>query len=141
MKTIALTLFIALISLTAFGQETPASGATIEVTVENIGSDKGKVLVSLHSKDTFMVAQGIQSLESSVTDGTAVLTFTGVPDGTYAIMAMHDANGNYQMDMDANGMPQEAWGTSGEMNPFGPPSFDLSKFVVDGEDQKFTIRF
>ncbi|MFK7814666.1 MAG: DUF2141 domain-containing protein [Maribacter sp.] len=43
--------------------------------------------------------------------------------------------------MEPNGMPKESYGTSGEMNIFGPPSFETSKFEVTDEDQEIRIRF
>ena len=68
------------------------------------------------------------------------LTFENVVPGTYAIMVMHDANDNKQMDME-NGIPKESWANTGEMNLYGPPTFEGAKFEVTEEDQEFKIRF
>jgi len=75
------------------------------------------------------------------TTGEVTITFENVTPGTFAIMVMHDANDNQRMDMEANGMPKESYGTSGEMNLFGPPNFDSAKFEVTDEDQEIRIRF
>ena len=75
------------------------------------------------------------------TKGEVTLTFENVEPGTFAIMVMHDENDNQRMDMEANGMPKENYGTSGQVNSFGPPTFEGAKFEVTDEDQEFRIRF
>jgi len=138
MKTIILSAIAALFTLTGWAQ---AEGASIKVVIDNVPSDEGKVLISLHKKETFMRGSGIESLESTIEDGKVEFTFTNVAPGTYALVAMHDKNGNQQMDMDDNGMPLESWGLSGNDMSFGPPEFDLAKFEVRQEDLEFNIRF
>jgi len=88
-----------------------------------------------------MKGPGIQNLESKIENGKVTLTFTNVAPGTYAIMAMHDANDNNRMDYEANGMPKESYGMSGNDMTMGPPDFGSAKFEVNGEDLEFTIRF
>jgi len=140
MKKFALLLGLALIGFTAQAQD--ASGATITVTIENVLSDGGTILGGLHTTDTFMKSQGVSSAMEPAKAGEVTLTFENVEPGTYAIMIMHDANDNKQMDMDpATGIPQESYGTSGTMNLYGPPTFADAQFEVTGEDQEFRIRF
>ena len=116
-------------------------GLTIKVTIQNVLSDGGTILGGLHTADTFMKGMGVAKAMEPAKEGEVTLTFENVTPGTYAIMVMHDKNDNKQMDMDANGMPQESYGTTGEMNMYGPPSFETSKFELNGEDQEFIIRF
>lgn len=139
MKKLALVLVLSLIGFTTNAQDT--EGATITVIIENVLSDEGTILGGLHTADTFMKGEGVTSAMATATVGEVTLTFENVAAGTYAIMVMHDANDNKQMDMEANGMPKENYGTSGEMNMYGPPSFDSAKFELSGEDQEFRIRF
>ena len=139
MKKFALALGLAFIAFTTKAQD--ASRATITVTIENVLSDGGTILGGLHTADTFMKGQGVVNAMAPAKAGEVTLTFENVEPGTYAIMVMHDENDNKQMDMEANGMPKESYGTSGEMNMYGPPSFDGAKFEVTGEDQEFRIRF
>ncbi len=138
MKTIILSAIAALFTLTAMAQ---TEGVSIKVVIDNVPSDEGKVLISLHKKETFMRGAGIESLASTIENGKVEFTFTNVPPGTYAIVAMHDKNGNEQMDMDDNGEPLESWGLSGNDMSFGPPEFDLAKFEVSDKDLDFNIRF
>lgn len=116
-------------------------GVTITVTIENVLKDGGTVLASLHTVETFMRNDGITSASAPGVTGEVTLTFENVTPGTYAIMVMHDVNDNQQMDREANGMPKEDYGMTGEMNPYGPPVFDDAKFEVTNENQEIKIRF
>jgi len=137
MKKLGLILALA-VGFFATAQEN--EGVTITVTIENVLSDGGTILGGLHTADTFMKSDGIPAKAPGV-KGEVTLTFENVSPGTYAIMVMHDANDNQQMDRQANGMPKEEYGMTGEMNPFGPPAFDDAKFEVTDEDQEIRIRF
>lgn len=139
MKKLGLILTVLLTGLTAVAQD--ATGTTVTVTIENVLSDGGTILGGLHTADTFMKGVGVVNAMEPAKAGEVTLTFENVEPGTYAIMVMHDANDNKQMDMEPNGMPKENYGTSGEMNMYGPPTFDGAKFEVAGEDQEITIRF
>jgi len=139
MKKFALILVLILIGFKTQAQET--YGATITITVENVLSDNGTILAGLHTADTFMKGLGVINTMTQAKVGQVTLIFENVTPGTYAIMVMHDANDNKQMDMEANGMPKENYGTSGPMEAFGPPSFESSKFEVTEEDQEIRIRF
>ena len=139
MKTVTLTLGLLLVCFLGFSQE--KTGNSIVVSIENVLSDEGKVMVSLHTQDTFMKGPGIQNLESTIENGKVSFTFQNVPEGTYAIMALHDINENQRMDFESNGMPKESFGMSGNDMSFGPPNFEMAKFNVAGEDLKFDIRF
>jgi len=139
MKKLALVVVFALIGFTSNAQSD--SGATVTVIIENVLSDGGTILGGLHTADTFMKGEGVLSAMAPAVAGEVSLTFENVEAGTFAIMVMHDANDNKQMDMEPNGMPKESYGTSGEMNMYGPPSFETSKFEVTGEDQEIRIRF
>lgn len=140
MKSLLITIFALTLNFTIVSaQET--TGATVTVTIDNVTSDEGKVIASIHTVETFMKGAGVDNLESDIQDGKVTLVFENVPNGTYAIMAMHDANNNKQMDFEANGMPKEGYGMSGNDMTMGPPSFENAKFEVNGEDLEFAIRF
>lgn len=139
MKTIAIIITFTLLSYLGYSQDT--EGITITVAIDNIKNDNGHVLLTLHSADTFMKAKGIQNIKSKITDGKITATFTNIPTGTYAILAMHDANDNEGMDFETNGMPKESYGMSNNSMSFGPPEFRDAKFEVDNKDLEFNIRF
>lgn len=137
MRTVILTLTLVLSVFLGNAQE----GYTITVTIDNVTSDEGKVIASVHTPATFMKGPGISNLESDINNGKVTLTFENVKPGTYAIMAMHDANDNKRMDFEANGMPKESYGMSGNDMTMGPPNFDMAKFEVSDKDLEFNIRF
>ena len=139
MKTLGFILGCVFTSFIANAQEN--NSINIEVTIDNIVSNEGKVLLSLHTVDTFMKGAGIQQVQSSIVDGKVAFTLENVPAGEYAIMALHDLNSNMQMDFEANGMPKENYGMSGSDMRMGPPTFNNAKFEVTDQDLEFEIQF
>jgi uncharacterized protein (DUF2141 family) len=138
-KLLLVTGLIWAIGLSTHAQE--KTGSAVTVIVENELSDGGSILAGLHNPETFMKGEGIINVSAPAKKGEVTLTFENVAPGTYAVMVMHDANDNRRMDMDASGMPQESYANTGELNLYGPPTFDGAKFEVNGEDQEFRIRF
>ncbi len=139
MKTLGLILGLCISGLIT--ESLHAQGATVTLTIENIGSAEGQVLASLHSAETFLTGPGLQNARAEASPGQVKITFEDVAPGTYAISGMHDLNGNYQMDFGADGMPGEPWAMSGKPSQQGPPSFNLSKFEVTGENLHLSLRF
>ena len=139
MKNLILTFAVALTTLFGFSQE--VEGVTITVTIDNVTSDKGKVIMSLHTTETFMKGKGIMDAETEIKDGKVTITFENVLPGEYAVLAMHDANDNKRMDFQENGMPTESFGMSNNPMAFGPPQYDEAKFKVDDENLELNIRF
>lgn len=115
-------------------------GVNVTVTIENVLSDEGEIIGSLHTADTFMKGPGLQNKSVDATTGEVTLTFSNVEPGTFAVMLMHDKNSNQRMDFEPTGMPKESYATTGEMS-FGPPSFEGSKFEVANTDLEFRVRF
>lgn len=138
MKNLILTLALALTTLFSFAQE---EGITITVTIDNVTSNEGKVLMSLHTSETFMKGKGIKDDESTIKDGKVTVTFENVLPGEYAILALHDKNDNRRMDFEENGMPKESFGASNNVMAMGPPQYDDAKFTVEGKDLDINIRF
>lgn len=139
MKTLALLVLLTLANTFGFSQDDKTN--TITVTIENIKNNNGKVLFSLHSKDTFMKGPGIMNTESKIVDGKVVITFKDVKPGEYAIMILHDENENNRMDFESNGMPKEDYGMSNNPMSYGPPNYTDAKFNFSGEALDLKIRF
>ncbi|WP_438962589.1 DUF2141 domain-containing protein [Nonlabens sp.] len=133
MKTIISTIIL-FISLLSVAQKNTYS---LTVIVPNATSDKGEIVFALNTEATFMKTQPIQSAAVEIKDGVATITFENVEAGEYALIILHDLNGNQKMDFE-NGMPTENYGTSGTIS-FGPPNFGDSKFTLD-ENTELTIR-
>ena len=140
MKNVIILFSMLLSTFTVLAQETKES-YSITVTIENIKNNNGNVLLSLHTKDTFMKGAGIQNLSSEIKDGKIEVTFKNVAKGTYAIMALHDENNNNRMDFEVSGMPKESYGMSNNEMSFGPPQFVDAKFEVTDQSLNLNIRF
>ncbi|MBQ4914741.1 DUF2141 domain-containing protein [Maribacter sp. MMG018] len=138
MKRLGLILVFALATVALRAQED--KGVTVKVTIENILSDKGNVIGSLHTAETFMKGPGIINTEVDAVKGEVTLVFSDVEPGTFALMLMHDENENNRMDFESNGMPKESFATSGDMS-FGPPTFENAKFEVADKDIDLRLRF
>ena len=138
MKTLAV-LFALLLGSIVHGQ-TEGSG-NITATVPNVNGTEGNVLFGLYNADNFMKSRPEFSVKAKIKNGKAVANFEDIPEGTYAVLVMHDKNDNESMDFDTNGMPLEDYGTSGNGMSYGPPSWEESKFQFDGTDHAIEIRF
>lgn len=140
MKT--LTLIIALVlSVNLSNSQDNKTLRNITVTIENIVNNNGKVVLGLHTEDTFMKGQGIANAESEIVDGEITFTFKNIEAGTYAIMALHDENENKRMDFQDNGMPKESYGMSNNPMSYGPPQYATAKFELKEEDLDLKIIF
>jgi len=140
MRTLALIITFFLSTFMSQAQ-TESKGQTIQVTINNIKNNNGKVMMSLHSADTFMKTNGLQSVESKIEENKVIITFKNVMPGEYAIMCVHDENDNNQMDFELNGMPKENYGVSNNPMSYGPPQFSEAKFSLSNENIDMIIRF
>jgi uncharacterized protein (DUF2141 family) len=134
------TVFAFLFCLT-LSQAQEAKGNKLKVTIDNVLSDGGQIIAALHTAETFMTAKSVDYFMAEGKKGSVSFTFENVMPGDYAVMVMHDMNGNMQMDFDSNGMPKESYGMSGNEMVMGPPTFDAAKFKVGDSDQEIRIRF
>lgn len=139
MKTLILLLAMFLGSL-MYSQTSPVTTGKITVKVTNANSDEGEMLFALYSEDNFLQGRPQFSALSKIKDGYATGTFENVPEGTYAVVILHDKNGNHQMDFDQSGMPLEGYGTSGNTYSYGPPTWEDSRFNYEGKDTEMKIR-
>ena len=143
MKTIAF-LFAMFLGSLLYAQDTTSANdknGIITATIPNLKSEEGEVLFALYTEDDFLKKATIYPVKSEIREGKAYATFENVPAGTYAIVVLHDRNSNKKMDFDANGMPQEDYGTSGKSMSYGPPNWEESKFEFSGKEKAIEIRF
>ena len=118
------------------------SGTNITVTVPNVSGTEGEVIIVLYNSwEGFANQKPITAKKSKINDGTASVVFEDVSPGTYAIVCLHDKNGNERMDFDSNGMPMESYGSSNNAMHMGPPNYEDAKFTVENKSLNLTIRF
>ncbi len=108
----------------------------IEVRVAHISPVEGTVEVSVFdSADAFMREPFLQQSGKPSEDGTFATRFVGLPDGDYAVVAVHDANGNGKLDAGFLGFGGEKFGYSNQVKPwFTRPEFEQVKISVTVPD-------
>ncbi len=138
MKTIAI--LVAMI-LGACVQAQTENNGSISAIVTNVAGTEGNVKFGLYTAETFMKAEPDYGIKAEILDGKAIAVFKNIPQGTYALLVMHDVNDNGKMDFDANGIPLESFGASGNGLSYGPPSWQETKFDFTGDSTKMELRF
>ena len=115
---------------------------TIEVSLTDFKNDKGAVMVGLYNVESDFLDKTYKSLTSEISNKKAKVTFTDIPDGTYAISSFHDADSDGELNMFMGMIPSETYGCSnGARGYFGPPKWKDAKFEVkDGEVRKLDIK-
>jgi uncharacterized protein (DUF2141 family) len=118
-----------------------APAATLTVEVSNSDRDQGCLAVALYNLETrenFGSGRGYyQGQKANITNGGAKVIFSGIPEGTYAVAAFHDADCSGNLKKNFWGIPQEMYGFS---NNYGKrPDFHLASFPVTG-DTEIAIR-
>lgn len=109
-----------------------AEDAVIEV--RGLSSDVGVVFCSLYGEPGGWLERGGESATVQVRPkgGAATCRFSGLPKGNYAVVFLHDLNGNSDMDF-RFGLPTEPWGTSRDAAMWlGKPAWAESVFAVPG---------
>jgi uncharacterized protein (DUF2141 family) len=131
MKTLFTSLIVLLLTISLQAQET----FTVVVVVNNAKSDEGKMVYSLSTESQFMKAAPLKGVSMEIKDGIAIATFENVPSGDYAVMVLHDTNGNEKMDFSDQGMPTEAYGMSNNPMSYGAPTWAAAKFKLEANKE------
>jgi uncharacterized protein (DUF2141 family) len=106
----------------------PLSGALaadLEVTLEDVATSSGHVLVAVCTPETFLRRGCPYTGRAPAASGEAQVVVRGIDPGVYAVQAFHDQNDNLDLDRNILGLPKEGMGFSNDAPMrFGPPSFD-----------------
>ena len=134
MKTIAI-LIACLASNFIFAQQ------TLTATMTGVPNENGYVAVGLYTEATFLKAAPDYHAQAKIENGVAKAVFEDVPAGEYAVVVYQDENENQRIDREPNGIPKEAYGSSNNIqNPFGPPQWQDSKFMIADEPVNLEIK-
>lgn len=125
---------LAAVALLAAGAAmTTASAATLEVRVQGVAGARGKVLVAVCDKATFL-KECPYSGSAPARDGETVVSIRDLPPGTWAVLSYQDENDNGELDRNLLGIPKERYAFSRDARGrFGPPSFEDAAFVLRDE--------
>ena len=112
-----------------------ARAARLTVEISSAAGTGGSIEVSLfNSADTFMKEPFLQQSGAPDGDGRLQVVFAAVPEGQYALVAVHDENDNGMLDSGFLGFGSEAYGFSNGVRPwFGWPGFDRAAFAVEDD--------
>jgi uncharacterized protein (DUF2141 family) len=111
-----------------------AHAATVRLNLEAVEPRGGQILVALQSRDQFLKAENTKwTSVSGATGGRVAVVLEDVPPGQYAVMVMHDADGDKTLKMSADGRPLEGWATRNAATLRAAPAFDQVSFTVDGD--------
>ena len=118
---------------------TPAAELTI--TLENLRSDQGQVMICVFSAESSAIdafpdcvkGRPVRKGNAAIRGGKAVVSYSGLKDGVYAVAAIHDENGNGELDTNFLGIPTEGVGVSNNPRLFGKPHFPDARFEIKGK--------
>jgi uncharacterized protein (DUF2141 family) len=119
----------------------PCIAADLTVTVDNLRSNQGQVILCVFSADSSergefpdcIKGKPVRSATGVISGGKTVMTFNGLKDGVYAVAIIHDENGNGQLDTNFLGIPAEGVGVSTNPSVFGKPRFEQGQFALQGK--------
>ncbi len=115
--------------LLVLGVAGPAAGqppvATLQVTVANVRSDRGHVLVAVCPRESFLRPTCAWRGSAPARVGAVVVVVQGMPPGVYAVQSYLDENDDHRLNRSLLGIPTEGMGFSNDAAfRFGPPAFD-----------------
>lgn len=118
-----------------------AHAADLRVEVSTPAGRQGAVLAAIFDKaDGFPRGKPLQTATATPVGGKAVVQFTGLPEGDYAVTAFLDENANLKLDTNLFGLPTELYGFSRDArNPVGPPAFADAAFRLGADAGKQSI--
>ena len=124
------------------GPVVPGERGKLAVEVVHVRNASGKVLVWVYGKGPMQDGANIVARQAvPASTGGVTAMFEDLPRGAYAVMAVHDENGNGTPDLPAGGgPPTEGMGTSGTAGiTRGPPSFEDARIVLDRDELDIEI--
>lgn len=134
MKFMISLLLTCLIVPVAFS-DTDEELATITLNISNLRNNEGLIAALLFSSsDGFPNDEdkAVMTLTSSIENGEAIIEFTGVQHGEYAVTIIHDQDMSESLSTNFVGAPTEGyWISNNERGGFGGgPSYDNAAFTV-----------
>jgi uncharacterized protein (DUF2141 family) len=119
----------------------PALAADVEITIRNVRSAEGRIMVALYADDDAYAAQR-QTLGSMLPARTGEVraVFAGLPDGRYGIAVFHDIDGDEKLGANLLGYPTEPFGFGNDAEVrFSRPAFDAAAIAVSGASTRTIV--
>lgn len=130
---------LSLAALAALSLSAPALAEDVAVTLTGVEARGGVLLSVLQTRDQFMQAASVHAdrIESPAA-GVIRVVFRDVAPGDYALMVLHDEDGDGRMKMDGY-MPGEGWAMVNGESLRAAPTFDDVKFTVPASGAALTV--
>lgn len=115
--------------------------ARLTVTVHGLAPATGTLEVSLFkSAETFLHKPLLQKSQPVAGKEDVTVEFAGVLEGEYAVVAVHDENGNGVLDTGFLGFGSESFGYSNDATAWlSQPDFEAARFTVGTDDLAIEI--
>lgn len=131
MKKVIFTCLFVSLAFSLYAQTVPFT-----FTIENIGSDKGNILVGICTNaDEFAEREPCKYSFSMPAKKGTITQQINIDKGRYGIIVYHDENSNNRLDMAMFGKPTERYGFSNnKYGAFGSkPPFEEALINIDGQ--------
>jgi len=130
---------LSLAAVAALSLAAPAMAEDVTVTLTGVEARGGVLLAALQTRGQFMQAAGAHGERIAAPAAGAVrVTFRDVAPGDYALMVLHDEDGDGQMKMNGY-MPGEGWAMVNGDSLRATPTFDLVKFTVPAGGARISV--
>jgi uncharacterized protein (DUF2141 family) len=104
---------------------------TVEVTITNLSNNDGNVKIGLYNNAADFLEKQYKGAIVLIENKKAIVTFSNIPDGDYAVSFYHDEDEDNKFDMFMGMIPIEDYGCSNNAKGmFGPPKFEDAKFEL-----------
>nr|WP_315150671.1 DUF2141 domain-containing protein [uncultured Flavobacterium sp.] len=118
-----------------------AQNVNLTVKISGLKSNAGKVQVGLFNSEGTFLKTAFKGVSSEITSNGAIVTFSNIPKGKYAISAYHDTNKNGKLDTNFIGIPKEDFACSNNAKgKMGPPKYEDAQFDLN-KDMKIDVKF
>lgn len=129
-----------LLVVTLAAAAAPAHAAGLTVVLRDPSSQAGVFQVVVVDAAGYDGQQApLATREVAPAGAATTVTFDGLSPGRYAVMVIHDENGNGQLDTNLVGMPVEGYGFSNNPQVMRKPTFDEAAFALPGDGAHLDI--
>jgi uncharacterized protein (DUF2141 family) len=140
MIRVAMTIFMAFVLVGA----QPPQKCRLTITARSFRNARGSTAIAVYGLAEGFPdepAKAVRRVLAPIMNDTATAVFVDLEPGTYAVVVLHDENGNGKMDKTVLGRPREGYGVSNNarLRTFGPPSFHDAAFVLDSSGRELVI--
>jgi uncharacterized protein (DUF2141 family) len=140
--TLLLLLMLLLFSPTAHAQGEPSRGARLSVQVTDLRNTRGDLRLGVFDRaGGFPRDRKAAVLWQSMPADNAKRTFdVELPPGEYAVVVLHDENGNKKLDVGLFGIPKEGHGVTNNPKPlYRGPTYEEARFTLPLEGAQVRV--